>query len=97
MKPKHTPGPWHIDPVHALSGQVWAGARHVASFTVPEEPHRPRLETIGETHANAILGAAAPDLLAALQEAVKWAEDAPAPYRDWPFIKAARAAIAKAT
>lgn len=40
--------------------------------------------------------AAAPDLLAALEAAIIWAEDVPAPYREWAFIKQARAAIARA-
>ena len=37
------------------------------------------------------------ELLAAARLAVAWSEQVPAPYRDWPHVAAARAAIAKAT
>ena len=45
---------------------------------------------------NATLASAAPGLLAAARLAVAWAEQVPAPYRDWPHVAAARAAIASA-
>ena len=50
-----------------------------------------------EIEANARLIASAPELLAAARLAVAWSEQVPAPYRDWPHVAAARAAIAKAT
>ena len=80
---QHTPGPWRTEPAPHRSN--WSlGATSVALTTEPNE-------------ANARLIAAAPELLAAARLAVAWSEQVPAPYRDWPHVAAARAAIAKAT
>ena len=93
----HTPGPWHT---------FRQGTKHFVSQAADEEfrfAHAVIFETNyhpdnivaarKEAEANAHLVSAAPDLLAALRDLVGCAE----PHRDRAEIKAARAAIAKAT
>ena len=55
------------------------------------------LAVAGDGRRLAKLEAINADLLAAARLAVAWSEQVPAPYRDWPHVAAARAAIAKAT
>ena len=60
-KPKHTPGPWDVDgtsPHRTINGP---------EFTVAMI-HQPRLMELPESEANARLIAAAPELLAVLQD-----------------------------
>lgn len=52
----HTPGPWHVE-----DGFVWRGNETIA------DPHCSKLLDSEEMEDNAILIAAAPDLLAALE------------------------------
>ena len=89
MSAAHTPGPWTILP----------NTPHFVRAMHPTDGMQP-VATVyhfdGELEANARLIAAGPDLLAAARLAVEWAEQVPAPYRDWPHVAAARAAIAKA-
>ena len=79
---QHTPGPWTVD------NQYIHGPDGIRFLAVAGD---------GAGQANARLIAAAPELLAAARLAVAWSEQVPAPYRDWPHVAAARAAIAKAT
>ena len=79
---QHTPGPWYLNP----RGWIVQSTGDIVT----------RLECSNNGEADARLIAAAPELLAAALLAVAWAEQVPAPYRDWPHIVAARAAIAKA-
>jgi len=97
---QHTPGPWSLsDSFDRVERRVKHGDNpplvwDIASGINSAHPdYLPRAEQI----ANARLIAAAPELLAAARLAVAWAEQVPAPYRDWPHVAAARAAIAKAT
>lgn len=81
---KHTPGPWFYD-VHPDKSQAifWDSRGYTVfhlSHTFPND-----------VRANARLIAAAPDLLAALKDAVEIAES------QGHIVKTARAAIAKAT
>ena len=82
MKTQHTPGPWTVD------NQYIHGPDGIRFLAVAGD---------GAGQANARLIASAPELLAAARLAVAWSEQVPAPYRDWPHVAAARAAIAKAT
>ena len=99
---QHTPGPWKVGGKAGLycdDVQITSDKEPVAiavprrSYCIMSLARRPPEELA----ANALLIASAPDLLAAAELAVAWAEQVPAPYRDWPHIDSARAAIAKAT
>lgn len=90
MKTKHTPGPW-IDDGHdgedtQIVNSKWGGVARIVYNG-----------DCSQRVANAKLIAAAPELLEALKMAVAWRDEVPAPYRDFPFIKSAMQAIAKAT
>lgn len=88
---KHTPGPWRV------------GDAGATVFGPPRETLPPRIVANidrrpivpGEPRANAILIAAAPDLLAALEYIVAWSPDAEKWNAETARDKAA-AAIAKA-
>jgi hypothetical protein len=68
---KHTPGPWAVHPVRARVDAFNSGdALPVCELLWPTDER-----TEEETEANAALIAAAPDLLEALREAVKWIEE----------------------
>lgn len=88
----HSPAPWHI--VHA-PGEVpaiYSGFRRICSR------HPDRTESNPESDANDKLIAAAPDLLEALQLALKCADDHGADHFGYgEFADIASAAIAKAT
>jgi hypothetical protein len=79
----HTPGPWHLE-VEPDALHVYSPVEEVVHFTDAgwDESTRATFE------ANARLIAAAPDLLAALEEIAEWGE--------WESAPIARAAIAKA-
>lgn len=95
---QHTPGPWAIDQNYG-SGclHVWSPRREIAVARVSDDHPR------AEDYANARLIAAAPDLLAALQQALAWSEEErrwaeTADLSKWIERSAAlEAAIAKAT
>ena len=103
---KHTPGPWtahthhpclghdvaHINGLHGCAiAMVHSGAENI-------NPGREHIVTREETIANASLIAAAPDLLAALQEITDLCKREPAnPFLADDMDRVARAAIAKAT
>ena len=93
---KHTPGPWKF--VHETDHSAYetddvvkAGVFYIASI------HRMIgvSEDDNQTSANGNLIAAAPDLLTALEESIEYS-----PYKgeseETPFLRRARAAIAKA-
>lgn len=96
IKQSHTPGPWdiHGDP-HSATYYVH-GANRVCDLVKPQGFSR----TPRETEANARLIAAAPDLLAACQQAMEWLALSD-PEQEHPgvvkAIKSCRHAIAKAT
>lgn len=77
----HTPGPWIAD-------DVFVGAKNAEHYHV----------TCRGDHAeaDAALIAAAPDLMAALQDLADAVERFTASPQDWPELAAARAAIIKA-
>lgn len=83
----HTPGEWTVS-------KNLAGDLVVTSTNHHDNDGYIICQTFGRhKYGNAVLIAAAPDLLVALRELVGCAE----PHRDRAEIKAARAAIAKAT
>lgn len=95
MGTKHTPGPWEIEPSDdgqshwivpaASNGCGWVGDRYMR-VSGPIDIHDARLI------------AAAPDLLAALQDCFQWFEnDSPLDAPCGPEMRKAREAIAKAT
>lgn len=85
MSTKHTPGPWQTD----AGGEVHKDGRTI--FAWPELSGAEN----EEIHANMTLGAAAPDLLAALKGLLAYVEDG---YGDHDSAegKEARDAITKA-
>lgn len=104
---KHTPAPWHMQ---TLSHQSITGHDICIIHGVTTQPtedgkgqrycyisaDKPCFEVSDEEQlANAYLIAAAPDLLAALEQAVTSMQDSGYP-NDHLSVKAARAAIAKA-
>jgi len=91
---KHTPGPWTID--GSVRTSINAGTKHIAlaNFYNSVEPE---FNVSGEEHeANARLIAAAPELLAALDELVDALTAGYVPQQDGRMLKEARALIAKA-
>ena len=81
---KHTPGPWRADWVN-----VYRKDDHLADCC-PKAKNGIPLE---QKEANARLIAAAPELLAALKALVNMQKG----HENWPEVKQAEAAIAKAT
>ena len=101
MHTKHTPGPWHVDPSEQNT--------HLTSVFHGEEnrgylprPWNVAICTGPQSLANARLIAAAPDMLAALEELAETApldieaEDSVNEYRKF-VMRTARKAITKAT
>lgn len=90
---KHTPGPWHVGdqgagyPVRAEQPKWQGGGRAICAC----RPANRTNEAHQEAHANARLIAAAPELLAALEQALAVHGD------HYSWGPDARAAIAKAT
>lgn len=80
MTTQHTPGPWSVSPTKHRTIIASAQGFHVAAMD-------------DVSPADAALIAAAPDLLAALQEMLKYAEG----FEDADHVIDARAAIARAT
>ena len=64
MKAQHTPGPWHINTMETVQATIHAHRGHVATVS------RGSMNEVSadEIEANARLIAAAPDLLAALEQ-----------------------------
>ena len=91
MTTAHTPGPWETDEgQHDVPYQnicITHGLNHICELWMDDAPVE---EFNREQRANARLIAAAPDLLAALQNMVRVADSL-------AHVGAARAAIAKAT
>jgi hypothetical protein len=88
---KHTPGPW------LLHGRITQGnhlpCSAVTAKTLIAKVYSEAYNDIDEETANAILIAAAPELLEALKEFVEWIEQGD---YDISFLAKAQAAIAKA-
>lgn len=91
---KHTPGPWNV------TGVMVDGEPHPEICIGVHTPHGPltvavALGGLEGQEANALVLAAAPELLAALQAVLPWAAELI--NDNHPAMKAAKAAIAKAT
>ena len=89
----HTPGPWRIGD----AGQTVFGPKteHAAPVTIAMLPQVSPRVGFDERKANAKLMAAAPELLEALRDMVRY-EDLPVDEQQ-PAVERARTAIAKAT
>lgn len=83
MTTTHTPGPWTVDDTEYIDIVAPAGRIAMLDSDLLTD----------HCEANARLIAAAPDLLAALQEMLKYAEG----FEDADHVIDARAAIARAT
>ena len=97
MSARHTPGSWHLELLP--NGAFWVMTH--APLDMQDPPTIARRGEWGhnaeQSHANARLIAAAPDLLEALQACVEVAEGKGPGAAGWMAIDKARAAIAKAT
>lgn len=108
---KHTPGPWEVATTEHESqfvdarGKYDYGAQAVlivapgdcAAHPIADCSANYTCREQDECEANALLCAAAPDLLASLREMVERFDNDDTMLVDLPFIERARAAIAKAT
>jgi hypothetical protein len=99
---KHTPGPWYIGKDFSDQGRHIYAEQMVCDDE--GESWHPLIATTDDDErlvdwqANAVLIAAAPDLLGALETLVNMAESFPSElHKDHPDVVAAHAAIAKAT
>ena len=93
---KHTAGPWHLSKTVRQPAFVMAGSLCVCEIAHPGDFISPS----PDAKANARLIAAAPDLLAALEEVTRclaWHEQQHGVGMDRAAIEAARSAIAQAT
>jgi hypothetical protein len=75
---KHTPGPWEIDKQQPYDWEVTISNKHMQVASARHLTDSPDVPC-EETMANARLIAAAPDLLFALEEVIKYLPT----YRDW--------------
>jgi hypothetical protein len=97
---KHTSGPWNVGPIEGSQGvRIWQtdenkNEKKIVGFVLQS---RPLLEIDAETEANARLIAAAPDLLDVLKWFMPFITSEEDDERQAPWVKRARAAIAKAT
>lgn len=88
---KHTPGPWHVDGM-----SIFAPTDHIAAKDVAVMVNDGN-SSIAERGANALLIAAAPELLAACEMLVKGIGEHGGNYTDClEASRVARAALAKA-
>src|SRR5262249_39013946 len=93
----HTPGPWEVGLYsefrdrYSINAQQWTALADVVVRLDGEST------PTGEGEANARLIAAAPDLLASLQELERWFITEGSSDKKWPPFVRARAAIARAT
>ncbi len=98
---KHTPGPWVIGTNDATDNEVIIRCDDVDGLAIATAVIDPIALDIAETDANARLISSAPDLLNALQMFLdEYANGSTGCDQDRearPEVKAARAAIAKAT
>ena len=98
---KHTPGPWYIGKDFSDQGRHIYAAQKVRHEDGDE--WHPLIactdddERLVDWQANAVLIAAAPDLLEVLQRLVRLIEIEDAHLANFGEVEAARAAIAKAT
>ena len=107
---KHTPGPWHVEPNESTLGADMAICSADNDWIVAVIPHDPDIQTTNDPdgdsvvwhdadHANACLIAAAPEMLAALDDALfalECAINLKGLRSLIPSAEKARAAIAKA-
>ena len=96
MSATHTPAPWRVEG-HTTEGGVLTG--HIISHGMNNYGDGPDgyvCKTRGTSDADALLIAAAPDLLKALKLIAEMDGDQPA-RSDWDMVRIARTAIAKAT
>lgn len=94
---KHTPGPWSIQSESGYCWDVGIESKYVAEIQTGSDGES-ELDPAerAENHSNAMLIAAAPDLLAALEFVVKNVAADLTHYEADKVIDIARAAIAKA-
>lgn len=97
----HTPGPWEVAPSHcSVLGNPDAAGFDDLCVVADCEPDDPCCVPADQQDANARLIAAAPDLLAALEDAKQWLEhELGRPSPDGPYgqrLSVYAAAIAKA-
>lgn len=69
MEAKHTPGPWHVEPLQADEGKSLAITSKESGIIAIIEPDDMGVFTKGTDKANASLIAAAPELLAFAKKA----------------------------
>lgn len=101
---KHTPGPWHISRPYRPNEFEIRDAKSTSGKAPIAKVKGDKRSTINQAEANALLIAAAPDLLEAVESCVLWYAnrdpkiDQPYPLRTQPpEIQRAMLAIAKAT
>lgn len=92
---RYTKGPWRVDPSFTCDVQSGNGRFEIAS-TSDSVLHEGRKPSNAAQGANALLIAAAPELLEALRGLVSIAKDHIADAEDWYEYQHAVAAIAKA-
>lgn len=98
MNAKHTPGPWHVQNRPPDSYKVGTVATTVAWVDFWKEPTCSKGEkSVAEQQANAALIAAAPELLEACRELLKYGSFAKNGEQAEFAAQKALAAIAKAT
>jgi hypothetical protein len=94
---KHTPGPWRVGNSFMESGVFSADGKTIVALTHGSARYYRRQEQIAEQDANARLIAAAPDLLEALMGLRLYVDPMMGGEEVDNAIRAANAAIAKAT
>ena len=96
METKHTPGPWRVAKMRAMTGptEEMLTVEGGIETDAPERVARVGFEVTETAEADARLIAAAPELLAALQQTVAWMEGERTAI---DALANARAIIAKAT
>lgn len=94
-QPKHTPGPWRVEPMHGICADVMSVGKLIPA-TIAAVHNRGGSE---QTKANANMLAASPELFDALKDLLPLAEEflrgAPS-HPDNAKLESARAAILKA-
>ena len=103
---KHTPGPWRVDGedisapdvpcINICAGDFGPSFYHVCDVSSQLNERTEQFELLDSDWANAHLIAAAPEMLAALEEAVRWIDNTSYMMADQSMIDKINAVIAKA-
>jgi hypothetical protein len=97
MRQKHTPGPWRVDPDYPTDVQSVDGPLEICTTNRFVLLGGVKPKSLAETVANALLIAAAPELLKALKSAKEFIENLQLPHEEWSItLDSLVAAIAKA-